>query len=430
MNSMKSIKILLAATAPLAVLADLSVSGVKLEDDGSGDAVITYTLSGAPAVVTLDIETNDLGEWESIGGQHVRNIPGDAPMFRRVEADGTYSFKWRASADWPGNSLASGVRAKVTAWPVTNTPAYMVVDISSTATAATPKRYYPAVEFLPGGILDNLDYRTTKLVMRKVMAKGVTWKMGSNNSLHEVMLTNNYYVGVFQITQAQWTLITGGNVSGFVNAEHSSLRPAENASWIRVRAQAANGSHGTSVTTAHTPYFWPNDPHTGSLLGLLRSKTGLDFDLPGEAQWEFACRAGHGNGYFGNGAAYNIANLPGRCNANGGNPRVGDENYGNTDTNNWTSANGTAECGSYAPNSWGIYDMQGNVTEWCLDVYTNNISTLHGAISTAGTGHRVCRGGGWDQGLGNTASETRDFSNPASATKRRGVRVFCRAGLE
>ena len=74
--------------------------------------------------------------------------------------------------------------------------------------------------------------------------------------------------------------------------------------------------------------------------------------------------------------------------------------------------------------------MQGNVTEWCLDVYTNDISTLHGAISTAGTGQSVCRGGGWDQGLGHTASETRDFSNPASATKRRGVRVFCRAGLE
>ena len=430
MKSMKSIGSILAAVAPLAVLADLSVSDVRLEDDGNGDAVITYTLSGAPAVVTMDIETNDLGEWESIGGSHVRNISEDAQMFRRVEADGMYSFKWRASADWPGNSLASGVRAKVTAWPVTNTPAYMVVDISTVATAATPKRYYPAVEFLPGGILDNLDYRTTKLVMRKVMAKGVTWKMGGNSSLHEVMLTNNYYVGVFQITQAQWTLVTGGNSSEFSNAEHSSLRPAECVSWLRARAQAANGSHSTALTSAHMPYIWPNAPHADSFLGLLRDKTGLDFDLPGEAQWEFACRAGHGNGYFGNGAAYNIANLPGRCSSNGGYPRVGDENYGNTGTNNWTSANGTAEVGSYAPNSWGIYDMQGNVTEWCLDVYTNNISTLRGAISTAGTGGRVCRGGGWDQGLSYTASETRDQSNPASKTKRRGIRVFCRAGLE
>ena len=55
MNSMKSIKIFLVAVAPFAAMADLSVSDVRLEDDGNGDAVITYTLAGAPAVVTMDI---------------------------------------------------------------------------------------------------------------------------------------------------------------------------------------------------------------------------------------------------------------------------------------------------------------------------------------------------------------------------------------
>ena len=433
MKTMKS-SFFAVALAALAASAEVSVSVDSFTDLGNGDVRIEYTLSGAPAVVTMDIETNDLGAWESIGGEHVRNVSEDSAVFRRVDSDGRHAIVWRAGIDWPGNSVADGVRAKITAWPLTDTPAYMVVDISSNATPQTVRRYYPAVEFLPGGILDNLDYRTSKIVMRKIPAKGVTWQMGSettesnrdaDEALHTVTFDHNYYAGVFEVTQAQFALVAGDRKpSYFSNVGYATLRPVEKVSWAVARMCDVSSN---AVVTAHYP---PNAPYAGSFLGRLRGKTGIDFDLPSEAEWEYACRAGHGSGKSGDGTELNGANLPGRYNTKGGYPKAGDENYGNTVTNQWTAANGTAECGSFAPNSWGLYDMQGNVVEWCLDWYKADISALNGAVNTEGATFRVCRGGAWDQSFAFVRPASRDFSNPVSDAMRRGIRVFCRAGLE
>ena len=71
----------------------------------------------------------------------------------------------------------------------------------------------------------------------------------------------------------------------------------ESVSYNEIR-NAANS------TTADTTYDYPAEPKPGSFLGLLRTKTGLAFDLPSEAQWEFACRAGHGSGYWNDGSGW------------------------------------------------------------------------------------------------------------------------------
>ena len=423
------------------------VSGVEMTQSASSRLVtITYALANAPAVVTLDIETNCVVDgatvWASIGGQAVCNAQG--AVWRKVTAedlDGTGRgvITWRPDLSWPDHKISDGgARAVVTAWALDNTPDYMVVNISSGA-APHSQRYYPAVDFLPGGIISNDSYRTSMLVMRKIMAKGVPWTMGSpetemgrtsyNEYPHVVTLTNNYYIGVFEMTQAQWSSIPTNRrmPSSFTNMVGRSLRPVENVSYNEIRLSGS--------TSENLDHEWPADPDGSSFLGLLRNQTGLDFDLPSEAQWEFAARAGNGTGMWGDGSAYtsdnDCANLNhiGRNAYNGGKLFDG-ETYSNP-TFGCTTENGTAICGSYAPNAWGIYDMHGNVSEWCLDWYVHNNVSLGGAVCvTKSSDGRARRGGHCVQGAKSCRPAARSYDKADTRYYQIGFRVACRAGLD
>ena len=321
----------------------------------------------------------------------------------------------------------------MTAWSVDNPPNYMVVDLAENATANS-ETYYPAVEFLPGGLLGNPDYRTTKLVMRKIPAKGVSWTMGSvagepgrnatREATHSVTLDDNYYIAVFETTQAQWALVQTQKTMPSYYSVEGAMRPVEQVCYNEIRNNA------DSSATADASHDWPNDPNSGSFLGLLRTKTGLLFDLPTEAQWEFACRAGHGTGYWGDGSPIlssgmdeNLARL-GRAYYNGGMVLNSEGKYVNADQTCGVT-NGTAIVGSYAPNSWGLYDMNGNVFEFCLDWYEDDISAHGGAVNInpnnaaqtrAGNTvtSRVRRGGCWYNGAGDCRAAWRNSIGPSS----------------
>lgn len=422
------------------------VSEVEMTQTGSRTATITYSLANAPAVVTVDIETNftENGEvkWASIGGANIQNVSGD--VFKRVDANGQHTIKWHPDLSWRGHAIPDGgARAVVSAWALDNTPDYVVFDISAGAQPNT-QRYYPTAEYLPGGLLANNDYRTTSLVLRKIVAKDVTWTMGSvgedgrddeKEATHKVTLTNNYYIGVFQITQAQWSLIQAKNPwpSKFIDPATRGRRPVEQVCYNEIRCAIDQ--------TSNSKYLWPNDPCPDSFLGKLRTKTGVLFDLPSEAQWEFACRAGNGDCRWNDGSRIvgktRDSNLPGRYTYNGG--------YVDGTTQpawNCSEENGTAIVGSYAPNSWGVYDMHGNVCEWCLDWRSNDITGLNGAINIKyddptvalnGTDKdkRIIRGGGWE---GTDAymcrSAFRNQNTPESRSRFIGFRVYCQAGLK
>ena len=114
---------------------------------------ITYKLQDAPAVVTLDIETNATdGTWASIGGENIQFVSG--AVNRKVtdedkDENGLCTIKWRADDSWPNHIIGSkGARAVVTAWPLDNTPDYMVVDISASAKPGTA-RYYTSTNSPP-----------------------------------------------------------------------------------------------------------------------------------------------------------------------------------------------------------------------------------------------------------------------------------------
>lgn len=459
MNSnMKTLAIAAVAAATSTALraAVPEVSNVTMTQDDNRLVTISYTLAEAPAVVTLDVQTNantsasanDAG-WTSIGGAAVANAIGD--VWKEV-AVGSRTIAWRPDRTWPDHKIAAGgARAVVTAWALDNTPDYMVVDISDSAVANTQK-YYPAEDCLPGGLLSNDDYRTTKLVMRKIMARNVEWTMGSTpletqrssarEATHIVALTNNYYIGVFPVTQAQWSLVKTDNPSPskFNNAADRAMRPVDNISY--------NECRNSANSTQNNGYNWPLPPNPASFLGKLRTKTGLDFDLPGEAQWEFAARAGNGDTKWGDGSGIQNTNSDsnldrlGRYKLNGG--YVG----GTTAPDMGCGAeNGTAVVGSYAPNDLGLYDTTGNLWEWCLDWYEEDIGAYGGKINIdpenvkvplSGTPngnatdsyYRVGRGGAWGSNATDCRPASRNRGTHNGAGENRGVRVVCTAGLQ
>jgi len=446
--NMKTMMVAFAAfTAAIAAAEMPEVTAATMRQATTSRLVtIEYTLINAPAVVTLEVQTNanpsaaaDDSGWTPIGGEAVCNAQGD--VWKRVGESGTFNgtITWRPDKSWPGFKIpANGARAIVTAWPLDNTPDYMVVDITSTA-ATNSQCYYPSVDYLPGGILSNQNYRTSTIVMRKIMAKDVTWTMGSTTletqrkvdreATHRVTLTNNYYIGVFPVTQAQWDLIQPSRTapSYFSNPADRAMRPVEQVCYNEIR-NAANS------TTANTDYDWPTDPNPSSLLGKLRTKTGIDFDLPSEAQWEFAARAGNGDtkwgdssGILNSDADANLDKL-GRYQRNGGQVLSG-SSYANP-APSCGATNGTAIVGSYAPNDWGLYDTAGNVWEWCLDWYAVDITALNGAVNTTSGGNRVKRGGCWNSTAGSCRPAYRDSGDPSGRGPSGGFRLVCTAGLQ
>ena len=295
---------------------------------------------------------------------------------------------------------------------------WLVVDMS-----AGPEAVSWPVDWLdaePEGGFNTALYKTDKLVLRRI-APG-TFTMGSpaselgrwdDEDRHEVTLTKPFFLGLFEVTQRQWELALGTRPSYFTNDSCYATRPVEPVSYEDIRGRAAGER-------------WPadNGVDDGSFLAVVRAKTGLSFDLPTDAQWEWACRAGttamlnSGKDLTGTATCPNLDEL-GRYWGNGG--QNGTPSCG-------TSA-GTAEVGSFLPNAWGLYDMHGNVCEWCLDWYVPSLGT--GAVTDpsgpASGSTRVLHGGGWVHSARFCRSAARHYRDPAEIFNGYGFRLACTA---
>ena len=300
---------------------------------------------------------------------------------------------------------------------------YLVVDLSLGPEAETwPVSYLDAVP--PGGWTE--EYKTTKLVLRRIPAGSFT--MGSpagelgrdgDELQHAVTLTKDFYIGVFEVTQKQWERVMGNWPSYFNNATYRDSRPVEQVSYYDVRENPAN-SDDPAV-------YWPSNDlvNADSFMGKLRAKTGEAFDLPTEAQWERACRAGTTNALNSGMDLTDIYQCPnmdvvGRYWYNGGsgNSANGDDSLG------------SAKVGSYLPNAWGLYDMHGNVWEWCLDWYE---SAPAGALDPPGPASgsaRVLRGGSWYFIARYCRSANRRYNYPTVRNYVNGFRVFLSPGRQ
>lgn len=289
---------------------------------------------------------------------------------------------------------------------------YIVINLSGGVHASS----YPVsyLSYAPAnGWTD--EYKSNKLVLRRIKAD--TFMMGSpddelgrneNEDLHEVTLTEPFYIGVFQITQKQWELVMGYNPSSF----KGNLRPVERVSYNQFRG-ASKGAQ------------WPKhrEVDATSFFGKLRAKTALDFDLPTEAQWEYACRAGTTTALNSGKDLTRIVSCPNMS-------EVG-RYWDNQHDGRGGYLFGHTEVGSYRPNAWGLYDMHGNVLEWCTDWYVKSLGTepvTDPVGPTSGTERAVCGGGG-PYFVQDCRSANRSKQVPSFSVFYIGARAVIRIGL-
>ena len=421
------------------------VSGDELTFRGAGTTTVrasvgdwtnatqTITVKKTPARVWLE----DVMQYSDGLPKTVRVVTEPADLAVEVTYDektvaptaaGTYMVTATVKDDWYEGS-ATG-----TFWVVART----VVDVQPGRYLSVDLSGGPEAVSFPTQLLDGPplggwgdEYKTTKLLLRKVDAGIFT--MGSpygelgrqtNETPHAVTLTDAHWMGVFEVTQKQWELVTGKNPA----IHQGANRPVENVSYDDIRGAEA----GTNWPTA----AWVD---AGSFLGTLRAKTGLTFDLPTEAQWEHACRAGtttalnSGRDLLTTNQCLNLAEL-GRYTNNLADGRGG-------------HSGGTTDVGTYLPNAWGLYDMHGNAAEWCLDgenrfSYWGSSSLIYLPIpqsygSSAVTNpvgvmetNRVVRGGGWTDWAEGCRSARREVLGHSNRNARTGFRLECAAGRD
>ena len=346
------------------------------QDSQTRQVIVTFNLS-EPAIVTLGAEVKMAGgAWSNVDDKVV-HVVGDAN--RKLAAGNGYRAVWNADRDWPGHPAnGESIRAVIRCWSEANPPLYFVMSCTDTSR----RWYFTDVRQIPGGVTNRL-YKLDYLVMRRIYAKDIVWPMGSpstesgrgsDETQHYVKLTNDYYMAVFPTTKRQGALLFG----------KSDGYSARSAMWLPADAANHSAIRGT-VNSGAEP------PDANSALMALRTATGLRFDLPSEAQWEYACRAGTGTArHFTSGEMTNYVWYADN-NVNNGT----DKQHGDT----W-------EPGLKPANPWGLYDMLGNVTEWCRDWYKSSydastdisnpvVAPTGPAAATDGNNYRVKRGGSY-----------------------------------
>ncbi|MBR2838042.1 MAG: formylglycine-generating enzyme family protein [Kiritimatiellae bacterium] len=201
------------------------------------------------------------------------------------------------------------------------------------------------------GVTNNVKYKTTHLVMRKIPAAGKVWTMGAPpgepggqttpETNHLVKLTKDYFVGVFEMTQKQYTLLVGNNPSTRTDQENADVLPANRLVCGRETANNNNTA-------------W-------EAVKRIRTKTGnSSFCLPSDAQWEFACRAGAVTSLY-SGRNVQQGGLWSGCD-------------GDASKLAWFDGNSDSQqhaVGLKLPNAFGLYDTLGNVLEWTRDAYAS-----------------------------------------------------------
>jgi len=301
---------------------------------------------------------------------------------------------------------------------VTNAATYLIVDMDTGY--ITP--YDCGTNLMTEATND--VYKTSKMLFRRIPAG--TYTMGNvTNAVRsrEVTFSKDFYIGVYEVTRSQWGKIMAvPSVTGtraIRGPTYYDIREVLGTNAAMVDAVIGTGFDGSSAISPE----WPQSSAVGnsSFIGQLRAKTRKTwFDLPTSAQWEYACRAGTTTD-FNNGE--NAVT----------NPATGkDMTLMTLAWYNENTPNNASIVGSKLPNAWGLYDMHGDLEEWCLDWYNDiNNPTRSNFSTTAETdpvgpssgSTRLMRGGGYASTSANCMSYIITSRAPSQTYWTLGFRV-------
>ena len=383
---------LVAVLTPVAALVaapEVTLLSCDQQPD-SLNVKVVYALN-EDAIVTVDFQTNTqknaTGEWVSIGGRAYRNATGD--VHKLVSAGETRTIEWNPLVNWPGRKFKN-FRAVVTAWAKGNPPDWLMADLTGTKEV----NYYADPLAMPyGNILDvsaseavaNKPYKSTKLVMRRIHAKGKRFLMGNdryefekqvqgsgvtyakriNERGHQAVLSYDYYMGAYFVTNDQkWYAMGGGTCP-------DNRLPAKNVSYKDLRGPT-DGAAYPVYTDGVFDMEKSLKTDLGSVVERFRNKTGLKtLDIPSEAEYTFAVRGGDRGGYLYSRMYFTGENASKVTRWNG--------NIRAADCEGKTGE--LATVGSYPANPYGLFEMMMECGTICRDWYESweniDVSAVH-----------------------------------------------------
>jgi formylglycine-generating enzyme required for sulfatase activity len=364
----------LDAEATAAAVAEATAAGAAAETTAPLrarammiDAVEMFARDKVADAVTRATEASltDLSVTKS-----VLDVPANAALKQAAGA------RWRARVeaamsdrDWDGAlktaAAAMVIDAESSKWlgaaissrpgGLSAIPVEVFKRLPPAALAALPQA---ALATIPAAALASLPPLRNSIGIDLKLLPAGTFTMGeqgggSDETPHEVTLTRAFYIGVYEVTNAQWERVMGSLPSHWKEAD----RPVETVNWEE------------AIEFCRRLSALPKEEQAGRV-----------YRLPTEAEWEYACRAGSTTRYF-----------------------FGDNEseFGDYAWFRTNSGDQTHSVGKKKPNAWGLYDMHGNVFEWCNDWYGDYAKSAAAELSTPSMdSRRGCRGGSWYHAAG------------------------------
>lgn len=390
------------AAAALTAAPTISIDRVQQRYPWNGVIDIDYTVSG------LEGDPVDYCPVFSAAGTVFSNFLGHARCDLPA-SNGTHRVAWNAPADGVmrrDDALVVSVEL-VYAPTVREDATFAIVDLAGGPSAETIGVKYVTMPTNETEQFNKPLYKRDRIVLRRVPAGTFTMGTGkSGESLaHTVQLTEDFYLALFTLTRRQYRLLTGKSASQFGNYDSADNpveeRPAASFTWTAIMAPDGIVSNLNARARNH------GLPVSG-------------FDLPTEAQWEYACRAGETSDYYWGDTAANVTadaisahcwwvqNIP-------------------------SGTNYSHSVGCKIPNNWGFHDMAGNTMEACLDwygPYGDDPAYVAGGVTVDPHGvpeasQRISRGCYWsprDTTYNQLKSHFRYFIEPGVSYSPSGVR--------
>ena len=253
----------------------------------------------------------------------------------------------------------------------------------------------------PGQVIEKQLVQKKIEIVPMVLVSGGTFSMGSSSGesdekpVHQVTVSS-FMMGKYEVTQEQYQKVMGTNPSFFTNGADAPKRPVERVSWYDAVSFCNKLSEMEGLQKVYTM--------NGTNVQADFSRNG--YRLPTEAEWEYAARGGSQSRTY----SYSGSNNPDQV-------AWYDQNSGST----------THQVGTKAANELGLYDMSGNVWEWCWDfygTYPNGAQT--DPVGASSGDSRVFRGGGWYNSAESLRSAFRNRIYPGGSFSFLGFRVLCR----